>query len=70
MFGLGDFVGFADGLTLVAGDGLDATVGLPVGDGAGSATGIGFWVPSTSGGNGSFAPASLTLCSGTRFCDS
>jgi hypothetical protein len=71
-FELADFVGFAAGLVLVTGDGLDGAVGLTlaVGVASGVTVGIGFWVTSTSGGNGSFAPASFTLCSGARSCDS
>ena len=41
--GAADVVGFAVGLVLVVGDGLEATDGLTVG--------VGFWVTSTSGGN-------------------
>ena len=83
-FELADFEGFAVGLILVTGDGLDVTDGLTlavgldaavgltlaVGVDSGANVGIGFWVTSTSGGNGSFAPASFTLCSGARSCDS
>jgi hypothetical protein len=83
-FELADFAGFAVGLVLVTGDGLDTAEELTLGDGldaaegltlaigvdSGVTVGIGFWVTSTSGGNGSFAPASFTLFSGARSCDS
>jgi len=71
-FELADFVGFAVGLVLVNGDGLDAALGLTlaVGVDSGVTVGIGFWVTRTSGGNGSFAPTSFTLCSGKNPCAS
>ena len=71
-FELADFVGFAVGLVLITGDGPDAAVGLTlaVGVDSGVTVGIGFWVTSTSGGIGSFAPASFTLCSGENPCAS
>jgi hypothetical protein len=73
VFGLPDFVGFAVGLVLVTGDGLDAADGPTSGEAvdSGATVGIGFWVTSTSGGIGFLysgsAPATGTINTSPNF---
>lgn len=76
--GAADFVGFALGSALVAGEALTPTDGIGVAEESevgncvtgDSAVEIGFWVTRTSGARGMFSPASFTLLSGERSRDS